>query len=116
MNRPSAVLINNENSSEIFVKDDKEILVFNIEKNCQFVRKFGFKILRRPYGLAYNDSGNLVLVDADLRNPSVYVFDKNTGEVISSYPYQPALGNQAQSNILINKFSNDRPNPLGKII
>ena len=116
LHRPSAVLINDENDSEIFVKDDKEILVFNIDQKCTFIRKFGFKILRRPYGLAYNDNGNLVLVDADLRAPYIYVFDKNSGQVLSAAPYQPALQSKAQANTLYNRFSQDPCSPLGKII
>ena len=100
MHRPSAILINYENNSEIFVKDDKEILVFDLERNFRFVRRFGAKILQRPYGLAFNSKGNLVLVDANLKNPLVYVFDKLTGKVLSAKPYEPAMITHSQSSTL----------------
>jgi len=44
--RPSAVVCNEQ--SEIFVKDDKCIHVY--DANGQFQRKIGFGHLRRPYG------------------------------------------------------------------
>jgi WD40 repeat protein len=100
MQRPSAVLINQDNQSEIFVKDDKEILVFDLNDNCRFRRKFGYQILRRPYGLAFNTNGNIVLVDADVKNPLIYIFDKNTGKVIDKKPYQPVLPNYSHSESL----------------
>lgn len=111
--RPSAVLINYENNSEIFVKDDKEILVFDLNNNFNMVRKFGLKILRRPYGLAFSQSGDLLLVDADLRNPLIYVFDKYTGKVISSKPYKPIKSQFSQSDQLRRRFAGDRTMPLG---
>jgi DNA-binding beta-propeller fold protein YncE len=110
--RPSAVLISNDNKPELFVKDDKEILVFDIENNCKFLRKFGAKILRRPYGLAFNTQGNLVLVDADLKNPLVYTFDKSSGKVINAKPYQPVLSSYAQSESLKYTFSSLNNKPL----
>ena len=35
--RPSALLIDYENDDLIFIKDDKEILVFDMSKDCQFM-------------------------------------------------------------------------------
>lgn len=95
--RPSAVLIYD---NEMYVKDDKEILVFDIDRNCRFIRKFGLKILQRPYGLAFDSQCNLVLVDANLRSPQVFVFDRVTGQVLSSKPYQPAMASFAQAGLL----------------
>ncbi len=107
LKRPSAVLINNDdNNSEIYVKDDKEIFVFNLNRNFEFTRKFGFQILKKPYGLAYDSNKNLVLVDADLRNPLVYIFDKYAGTVISSKPYQPIIQRYVQSETLTAQFAN----------
>lgn len=101
--RPSAVLINYENENEIFIKDDKEILVFDLSQNFQFVRKFGFKILQRPYGLTFNTDGQLVVVDANNRNPQIHIFNKNTGELISSSAYQPAM-QQYSTSLMLNKL------------
>ena len=105
LKRPSAVLINNDdNNSEIYVKDDKEIFVFDLKNNFEFKRKFGFQILKRPYGLAYDSKMNLVLIDADLRNPLIYIFNKYTGQVISSKPYHPIIPTYAQGHSLIRRF------------
>ena len=103
--RPSAVLIYD---NEMYVKDDKEILVFDIDRNCRFIRKFGLKILQRPYGLAFDSNCNLVLIDANLRNPQVIVFNRVTGQVLSSKPYQPAMASFAQAGFLaeVNKDKN----------
>lgn len=114
--RPSAVLINYENNSEIFIKDDKEILVFDISDGCKLVRKFGFQILKRPYGLAFNKKGDLVLVDADMRNPLIYTFNKTTGEVINKKPYQPVLSRYSNTSELKSRFSGDNQMPLGSVL
>ena len=103
--RPSAALINNDDGkSEVYVKDDKEIFVFDLANKFEFLRKFGFKILRKPYGLAYDSKMNLVLIDADVRNPLIYVFDKYSGKVISSQPYQPILPKHVNACSLVNRF------------
>lgn len=111
--RPSAVILN-ENDSEIYVKDDKEILVFNLEQNFRLMRKFGFKILRKPYGLAYDSNENLVVVDADLRNPLIHTFNRHSGKLLNSKPYQPALKNFAQSSSLIRQFGDQ--NIIGNLV
>lgn len=105
--RPSAVLIN-ETNSEIYVKDDKEILVFDLEQDCKLLRKFGNRILRKPYGLAYDNNGNLVLVDVDFKNPLIYTFDRITGKVLNSKPYQPALKAYADSHNLKEAFGSKK--------
>jgi hypothetical protein len=45
--RPSAVLINYENNAEMFVKDDHDIYVFEMD-GFKVVRKFGYKKIKRP--------------------------------------------------------------------
>lgn len=102
--RPSAVLIDPKCNSEIYLKDDKEIFVFDLENDCRLVRKIGSKILTRPYGLAFDASFNLVLVDADLKNPVVYVFDRKTGRILSSCSFQPAIKKFADSAQLVDNF------------
>ncbi len=105
LRRPSAVLVNNENNQEIFVKDDKEILVFDLSDDIKFVRKFGFKILTKPYGLAFDSQGNLVLVNADLKNAQILTFNKENGELINARLYEP-ISDFARSNSLITTFNN----------
>lgn len=109
MKRPSAVLID-EQTSEMFVKDDKEILVFDTTNNCKFLRKFGSGILKRPYGLAFNTQGNVVLVDADLKDPRIHIFDKKSGVPLYTSSYQPVMPAFAQSQILNGDFPDP---PLG---
>ncbi|RNA02859.1 tripartite motif-containing 3-like isoform X1 [Brachionus plicatilis] len=103
LRRPSAVLLC-ERKSEMYVKDDKEIFVFDLEQNCKMVRKFGSGILRKPYGLAYDDQENVVCVDADIRNPLVHVFDKQSGFLISSKAYHPTMKLFANSHVLNQRF------------
>jgi hypothetical protein len=111
--RPSAILLNYENNSEIYVKDDKEILVFDMEKNFELVRKFGNKILNRPYGLAYDAKGNLVLIDAGFKSPIIYTFDKISGKVLNSKPFEPCIETCSNPNTLHQLF-NDYKNVLSK--
>ena len=106
--RPSAVLINHHNNAEIYVKDDKEIMVFDLEQDCKFIRKFGQGTLRKPYGLAYDSQSNIVLVDADMRNPLIYTFDKETGRVLNSKPYHPVLAKYAKSDKLHEMFGKNK--------
>lgn len=47
--RPSALLLNS-NDNELYVKDDLQIQVFDIDDNFKFKRRFGANLLRRPYG------------------------------------------------------------------
>lgn len=104
MRRPSAVLLN-ETKSEMYVKDDNEIFVFDLEQDFRLKRKFGSKILKKPYGLAYDNQQNIVCVDADLRNPMIHVFDKDSGFLISSKPFHPTMKLYANSHILNQRFS-----------
>jgi hypothetical protein len=48
--RPSALLLNVKDG-EIYVKDDIQIQVFDVENNFTFKRRFGSNILKRPYGI-----------------------------------------------------------------
>ena len=105
LRRPSAVLIDNENQSDIYVKDDKEILVFDMNDNFRFIKKFGFGILHKPYGLAYDTQFNLVVVDADFRYPRVHVFEKSTGTLIKSRQYEPLLAQCSNSSTLAELFT-----------
>ena len=117
LKRPSAVLINNDDGlSEIYVKDDKEIFVFDLKNNFEFVRKFGLKILKRPYGLAYDSNKNLVLIDADLRQPIIYTFNKYTGKIINSKPYEPVMKGFADSNLLTQRFAVITPHSKKNIL
>lgn len=111
--RPSALLIN---GNELFVKDDKEILVFDLDNSFQFLRKFGFKILQRPYGLAFNTADNLVVVDAYMKDPKMHIFNKSTGELIRSSPYEPVIAQHARSPVLNQSFYNNKADlpPLEK--
>ncbi|CAF0934493.1 unnamed protein product [Brachionus calyciflorus] len=105
--RPSAVILNNT-KSEMFVKDDKEIFVFDLEQECRLVRKFGLGILKKPYGLAYDQHENLLCVDADFRNPQIHVFNKETGALIQSRPYQPVQKLNANAHILNQRFGSQK--------
>ena len=92
-------------NKKLFYNSDKEILVFDLEKDCSLVRSFGYKILSRPYGLAFDSNYNLVVVDADLKSPLIYRFDRIKGAVLSAKPYKPVLPNSAGSNELVAAFS-----------
>ena len=109
--RPSALLIN-PNDGELYVKDDLQVQVFDIENNFNFKRRFGANTLKRPYGnlyflfeskkkkfknnrifnlgLATNSKENIVCVDADLRQPLIHTFDKS-GQLLNSKSYQPIV-------------------------
>lgn len=104
LRRPSAVLLC-ERKSEMYVKDDKEIFVFGLEQDFKLKRKFGSKILSKPYGLAYDEQENIVCVDADLRNPLIHIFDKDSGSLISSKPFHPTMKLYANAHILNQRFS-----------
>ncbi len=106
--RPSALLIDYENDDLIFVKDDKEILVFDMSKDCQFMYKFGIGILQRPYGLTFNKIGHLIVIDANTRNPLIHTFNKYTGELVKSCPYQPVLQQYAKSEALNSNFYDNK--------
>ena len=62
LKRPSALLIDPENNNELFVKDDKEIFVFDMDKDCKLKRKFGLGILSHPYGLSFSNTGNYISI------------------------------------------------------
>jgi len=113
--RPSAVLLD-EPAAEIFVKDDKQIQVFDINQNFKLVRKFGNGVLQRPYGLAFNTNRDLVLVDSDLRNPQIIVFNRKTGEVISAKPYEPIISNCSKDIHKNVKLFQVNKSPLGRAI
>ena len=104
LKRPSAVLVNNQNDQEIFVKDDKEILVFDLSDNFRFIRKFGYKFLSKPYGLAFDSNANLVLVNADFKNPQILTINKENGELINARLYEPST-ECAKTNSLITTFN-----------
>jgi len=101
---PSALLIDYESDDLLFVKDDKEILVFDMAKDCQFMHKFGIGILQHPYGLAFNEFGNLIVIDANTRSPFIHAFNKYTGELIKSCLYDPLLPEYAEKTILNRNF------------
>lgn len=113
LRRPSAVLIKEDNS-EMYIKDDKEILVFSLTDNFKYIRKFGFKMLARPYGLAFDSNKNIVLVDADLKNPIIYTFEKETGKCLNFKPYEPVNPHCAKSSVLAELFSSSGKNVLAK--
>lgn len=110
--RPSALLLN-KTGEELYVKDDKEVLVFDVGKNYKFLRKFGAEILRRPFGLAFDSNYNIVLIDANMRKPLIYVFDRITGQVISTRSYEPGVLSCSNSEQLKSRFSGDKSMPLG---
>lgn len=86
-----------------------------MEKNFSLVRRFGFKILTRPYGLAFDSNYNLVIVDANFKSPLIYRFDRYTGQVLSTKPYKPIMANNADSSELVAKFGgimNDDVKPI----
>lgn len=112
--RPSAILVC-EKRNELFIKDDNEVSVFNAE-NGEFLRSFGAAYLSRPYGLAFNQNGNIVLIDADLKNPLIYVIKKETGEVLSKKCFQPGRKAISDSDKLINQFSGGKRKILGESI
>jgi DNA-binding beta-propeller fold protein YncE len=93
-------LIDNETGDKLYVKDDKQIMVFDLSNNCSFVRKFGLKILQKPYGLTLNKEGHLIVVDTYARSPVIHIFNKATGELMKSSPYQPAIFEHAKSSVL----------------
>ncbi len=103
--RPSAILVY---ESELFVKDDKEILVFDIDKNCAYLRRFGTLELSKPYGLAFDSNMNIVLVDADLKKPTIFIFDRRTGDVINKKPFEPIINTCADPVILREQFSREK--------
>ena len=109
--RPSAVLINYENDAEMFIKDDKEIYVFELE-NMILVRRFGRNVLKRPYGMAFDSDGNIVLVDADFRTPAVHTFNKYSGELLKSKPFEPVISECSKSSTLYQLFGDKKV--LGK--
>jgi hypothetical protein len=45
--RPSAVLINYETEDEMFIKDDNEIFVFDMDR-FRLIRRFGKKLFKKP--------------------------------------------------------------------
>lgn len=103
LKRPSAALIDD---NELYIKDDKEILVFDMDKDFRLIRKFGSNILRRPYGLSFSPQGHLMLVDADIRSqPSLVMFDKHSGELVASRPFHPGLKERAASNVLLERHN-----------
>ena len=93
--RPSALLINTKDA-ELYVKDDIQIQVFDIENNFNFKRRFGVNLLKRPYGLATNSKEDIICVDADLRQPLIHTFDKS-GQLLSSKSYQPIVKDLAST-------------------
>ena len=96
--RPSAVIADH---SAIYVKDDKEILVFDKTAAFHYVRRFGFKTLKRPYGLAFDSSGaHVIVVDADLSSPTLYMFEAASGRLVSAKPYQPVKAASASYEAL----------------
>lgn len=104
--RPSALIIS-EKDSELFVKDDKEIFAFDLN-NFSLKRKFGFQILRKPYGLTFDHEENLVLVDANLRDPRIIKFSKE-GKLLSTNNFQP-MDQQIASDLSI--FPNLKQPPV----
>jgi hypothetical protein len=109
--RPSAVLIDQR---EMFVKDDKEILVFDLEDDFKLLRRLGENLLRKPYGLAFDSRRNLVLIDVNNRNPVILTIDKRNGNVLNCKPYQPCLPEYADQSVLyeldssVNRSANSR--------
>lgn len=94
------------------ISSDKEILVFDINNNFEMIRKFGLNILNRPFGLTFDPSGNLVLVDANNRNPLIYRFNPITGALVKSSTYKPVIKSFSQSSLLTASYSGG----LGKSI
>lgn len=76
-----------------------------MDNGCQLIRRFGLKILSRPYGLAYDSAHNLVLVDADLKNPMIYTFDRQSGNVVRTKSYKPCIQNYSNAAQLVAEFS-----------
>jgi hypothetical protein len=107
--RPSAVLIVD---NELYVKDDNKIFVFNIEQDFKLSRLIGENVLRRPYGLALDTKQNLVLVDADLKQPLIYTFDRLTGNVINSKRYEPVILTCARPAVLLELFNTSNKNRI----
>lgn len=105
--RPSAVLLN-ERKSEMYIKDDKEIFVFDLEQDCKLIRKFGAGILNKPYGLAYDENENVACIDADFKNPHIHLFNKETGHLIQSKPYHPVMKIFANAHVLNQKFGQQK--------
>lgn len=79
--------------------------MFDVDANCQLVRRFGFKMLSRPYGLAFDSRYNLVLVDADSKNPLIYTFDRQTGQILRAKSYKPVIQNYSDSSQLLHDFA-----------
>jgi len=58
----------------------------------------------------------LVLVDADLRNPQVLIFNRKTGEKISAKPYEPLISNFSKDIHKNEKLFQVNKSPLSKAI
>ena len=42
-------------------------------------------------GLTFGEFGYLIVIDADTRDPRILTFNKYTGKLVKSCPYQPLL-------------------------
>ncbi|CAH1776999.1 unnamed protein product [Owenia fusiformis] len=84
--RPSATVTND--AGDIFVKDMKTIQVFN--KNGEKMRLFGKDILQSPYGIALNSFRDLVTVDPQRIDPSLFIFNQD-GQLIQQSLFSPIL-------------------------
>lgn len=71
------------------------------------MRKFGCGILNRPYGLAFDTKNNLIVVDANMKAPYIFTFNRKTGQVIKKAPYEPVMSQYAESIILKRNFEKD---------
>ena len=103
--RPSALVVD---EAEMFVKDDKEILVFELASgHYRFVRKFGAATLTHPYGLALdagNTSKHILVVDENLKMPAVYTFDKHSGSVVNTAVFNPLVSAFSRPDTLRRQF------------
>lgn len=72
------------------------------------------RTLSRPYGLAFDSQYNLVLVDADPKNPLIYTFERESGNVIRARPYQPVIQSFADQPQLTARFGacSGQPKPV----
>ena len=56
--------------------------------------------MQKPYGLTFNEDGHIIVVDTNQRGPVIHMFNKITGELLKSSPFQPAIFEHAKSSVL----------------
>jgi hypothetical protein len=61
--------------------------------------------LHHPYGLAFDSSYNLIVVDADMKSPKIFTFNRKTGRVLNEKHYDPISNKHSNSEMIERKFN-----------